>query len=193
MRVYTGCPRPGLRSAPRTRLVSGENSRQPEAQTALRGLCWLPGVSWPQLGMWLGDLGPGPAHHLPMAQGGCWPWGKGHRPPCPLADPDAEQWGGAAPPSEPAGGLRWTPPTRPLRASALRAARHWAAPPGTREVRRGHTCLPSLGLSREMSPAELPATRAGGQLLLRLVSRQPAALSPPGAQASEVLRCRSRW
>ena len=145
MRVYTGCPRPGLRSAPRTRLVSGENSRQPEAQTALRGLCWLPGVSWPQLGMWLGDLGPGPAHHLPMAQGGCWPWGKGHRPPCPLADPDPEQWGGAAPPSEPAGGLRWTPPTGPLRASALRAARHWAAPPGTREVRRGHTCLPSLG------------------------------------------------
>lgn len=59
----------------------------------------------------VGDLGPGPAHHLPMAQGGCWPWGKGHRPPCPLADPDPERWGRAAPPSEPEGGLRWTPPT----------------------------------------------------------------------------------
>lgn len=59
MRVYTGCPRPGLRSAPRTRLVSGENSRQPEAQAALRGLCWLPGVSWPQLGMWWETWGQG--------------------------------------------------------------------------------------------------------------------------------------
>ena len=42
MRVYTGCPRPGLRSAPRTRLVFGENSRQPIANSSEGPLlaCW---------------------------------------------------------------------------------------------------------------------------------------------------------
>ena len=42
-------------------------------QTAPRGLCWLPGVIWARLGMWMGDPGSGPAHCLPMAWRGRWP------------------------------------------------------------------------------------------------------------------------
>lgn len=79
-------------------------------QTAPRGLCWLPGVIWAQLGVWVGDPGSGPAHRLPMAWSGCWPRGRAHCPPCPPADPDPERWGRAVRPSEPEGGLLWTPP-----------------------------------------------------------------------------------
>ena len=52
-----------------------------------------------------------------------------------------------------------TPQVTTPGASALCAWEVLGCSSGSREVRRGHACLPAFGLSQEMSPAELPDPR----------------------------------